>query len=82
MLENELIHLFGNQIVKDSDLLPIEMIDPEAVAIVAKALLALRDSPTAQKQLVGSLDRQTAVSLCKWLNNNQTNRQLIGTNTH
>jgi hypothetical protein len=82
MLENELIQLFGNQIVKDSDLLPIEMIDPEAVASVATALLALRDSPTAQRQLVGSMDRQTAVSLCRWLNNNQTHRQLLSTNTH
>ncbi len=82
MHTRELEALFSPQVIHDAERLDITLIDPEAVANVATALLALRDSPTAQRRLIGSVDRHTAVSLCRWMSSPDMMNRLVGNFTH
>ena len=82
MHSRELEALFSPQVIHDAERLDITQIDPEAVASVATALLALRHSPTAQRQLINSMDRHTAVSLCHWLSTPDMVNRLVAGFTH
>jgi hypothetical protein len=69
-LEHELAFLFGKNVVEQSQKVSIEQmcIDADLIAEAAWQLLQHKNQPEAQRRIVEGMDDDTAMALCKWIN--------------
>ena len=68
-LDHELAFLFGKEVVKQSQNISIDRmyIEADLVAEGARQLLEHIGHPEAQRRIIGGMDSDTAMALCKWI---------------
>ena len=68
-LDKELVGLFGKDVVAKSKQVSIDdmAIEAELVAEGARQLIEQKGKPAAQRSIVSCMDSDTAIALCKWI---------------
>ena len=79
---DEAIALFGQAIIEEANRLHPEEVNALAVEQAAGALLRLSGRPERQMALVESMDRGTAVALCRWIVDPSLCRQVAEIKCH
>jgi len=77
-LHRELIKFFGIEIMQEAQSIPVATIDAEMVRDASKALLALQGDIDMQIEFIRCMDRQAAISLCRWMIDPSVMPQLSG----
>lgn len=79
---DEALALFGQSIIEEANRIHPEEVNALAVEQAAGALLRLAGRPERQIALVESMDRGTAVALCRWIVDPSFWRQVAGIRPH
>ena len=68
-LDREVAFLFGPQVVEQSKRVSIEamLVEAELVAEGARQLRQQMGHPERQRAIIGAMDEDTALALCKWI---------------
>ena len=78
-LDRELACLFGRQVVKQSRLIRLEdmALEAELVAEGARQLRERQGRPAEQRAIVQAMDEDTALALCRWIQEPESMARLI-----
>ena len=83
-LDSEAVSLFGRQIYEQAKRVSIEgmAIEAELVAEGARQLKQAKGQPDRQRAIVGAMDDETALALCRWIIEPQCMARFIARGVH